>query len=114
MSQLVEMVAGGYRIMSTKKVIPAHQLISFGSSHEFPDGIDIRCNVNLEKEGANSLNQDIFRKAGEYADKMQAPYFQLDWQNQVHPGGLTGCSLKKAKVVNSARIQLYVINRQTQ
>ena len=111
MAQLIEMVAGGYMIIETEKVIPPVNLVPFGILHSFPGHTEDKVR-NLEKFEEMKI-EEIKEKANEYANEMRAPFYELQVSisNNYRIKFLTGrMDLKKVPSFAEAKIQLYVRN----
>lgn len=117
-AELVKIVERGYQVVGRTEngFIPASDLIPFGRLQEFPGNTTFEGGVNLTKRGAVSEEQEkkVGEAARQYADRMGAPYFELDTERNITPGGLTGGSLERANILSRARVQLYVENKPQQ
>ena len=72
MAQLIEMMAGGYKVVEAKKYFFAEQLIPFGPQTPIKEIIKQR-----ECKESSELGSII----NEYANEMKAPFYELSKNN---------------------------------
>jgi hypothetical protein len=71
MSQLIDLVSGGYKVLSSEKIIPASELIPFGILQTF---------LLQKKDYENNLNytkSELEKLAKTYIDRMGMKYGQV-------------------------------------
>ncbi len=122
MSKLVILAKGGYKPIaengeeiSDGEIIPADRVIPFGRLHGFPRSTTSKQDVNLDDsskyQNAWGLQEEVLQAAFEYANKMKAPFFELDQTVQNVPRrGFFGPNFKKTTMFYEAKIQLYANN----
>jgi hypothetical protein len=111
MAELIKMVEGGYNLVDKDEVIPAANLIPFGRLHSFPNNAVYYNNVNLLKGSVPNFLDELKSPAAEYAEKMKAPFYELEINQRSYPEqGFFGENLKKVNFFAEAKIQLYVGN----
>jgi len=72
MAQLIEMIAGGYKVVDVHKYISAENLIPFGQPRSIKE---------ITRQRMCKENSELGSIIKEYANEIQAPFYELGKDN---------------------------------